>query len=144
MRGSEFLSCIKSKGDLYFLICNAYYLPQLSDRSVTIDYLQNYLFEDLEITVIEKEKIVNHSYDYRGKDRKFLLEYLENLLAKKGLKPSGFSQNNAPSCPYLKDFILHFEPEDKLNLLVPEYIGRKLGNDSGISEEDKKTMFNPK
>lgn len=52
---------------------------------------------------------------------------------------------NAPDLRYLKECILHFEPEDRLNLLGPVFKGWEgTGIDETPTEEEDRIYLNPK
>jgi hypothetical protein len=86
---SEFLKTIQTKGDLHSLISQGYFIPEIKDNACTLDYLEQYLSESIQITCIKKEELTLHDFKYEGEDQRFLLEFYERILFNKGLPPTG-------------------------------------------------------
>ncbi len=107
----------KKKGQMYNLLANLYYLPDYNSKAITKEYLFQYVLSPLGIFVMKKEHVIHHHYAYRKYSSNELLEILEQLLKTKGKNPTGLTINTLPDQDWLRNAILHVDPDDPYFLL---------------------------
>ena len=139
---SELDQKVKDFEDMYSIINKIYYLPSQKSIAICSEYLRNYMAANPLIYVVLREEITIYSFSYRGKHSMFLLKYLEDLLRDRGLPPTGFNPNVPPDIEWIKNVILHLQPEDRLNFKGRAYPG--WGEDEPQVPENERVQINPK
>ncbi len=107
----------KKKSQMYNLLANLYYLPDFNSKAITCDYLRQYAFSPIPIFVMKKDHVIHHHYPFRNYSSHRLLEILEELLKSKGKQPTGMTIETLPDQGWLRNAILHVDPEDHYFLL---------------------------
>jgi len=95
--------------------------------------LLKYTVNPIPIFVMRKENVVHHHYTYRNYSSAELLQLLEDKLKALGRKPTGLTIMDLPDQNWLRNALLHLDPEDPNHLLKREKI-----ND----EEELKLVIN--
>lgn len=108
---------VKNVTQLYHIIAKEYYLPDLSSKAITKDYLLKYILKDCPIFTMKRVDVVHHHFRFRKYTSAELLEHLENMLKAKGKKPAGLSFHTLPDQQWLLNTILHVDPNDPLRLI---------------------------
>ncbi len=107
---------IKNKSQLYDVLSKVYYLPELSSRAATTDYLRKYTDKEPQILMLKRKEITRHHYRYALE----LLELLENMLKIEKKYRTGIEAHALPNIDWLMDAILHLDPSDPHQLLQPK------------------------
>src|SRR5438105_3629239 len=112
---------IRKKKDIYATLSSVYYLPSITSKACSKQWLKELSKEDCTYFKIRNEEIRPVFIEIHRYDAFSLLQYLENLLKNKKLPSTGLTATTLPNIEWLHTVILAMEPEDRLKLKQPPF-----------------------
>lgn len=106
----------KSKDDLYYGLAGTYYLPKLSSKSVTMDYLREISKSNSQFLKVPVEEIRPMNLEFKKIGVDDVIERLNNHLVTNGYKPTGFDSLHLPDVQWVADICRWADPSDQLKV----------------------------
>jgi len=107
---------IKSKKHLYEFISQVYQLPSLHCKANTIPYLKSYLSDPCPFFRILRTNFHPPYLSVKHFTVPELLSKVEQLLVRKGEKPTGMSSTKLPDMEWLLGVYHFLSPNDEMNM----------------------------
>ena len=77
------------------------------------------------IFAMKKKKVIHYHFPYRKYNALELLEILEEMLKAKQLKPTGLDISCVPDLDWMRNAILHLDPNDPHELLTKKQLEKE-------------------
>lgn len=102
--------------DAYAVLSQKYYLPDLSSKAITKEYLKKIFFSNVKILRVPRT-ITSNYVDYKGTTVPEMLEKLEDFLKKNDYPSTGLDGNHHPDYQWIYDVCVWIDPTNKMGIV---------------------------